>query len=66
MAKRGVLHALRDILRLQQLGSTDLRSNVQERLPLYMVQQAMDLYQNNMTAGKVLLVAARGKMYLNG
>jgi NADPH:quinone reductase-like Zn-dependent oxidoreductase len=55
-AKRGIVQALRDIRRVQQLGATDLQSTVQKRLPLSAVQQAVKLYQNNPTAGKVLLV----------
>ena len=42
---------------LRQLGVMDLQSTVQKRLPLSAVQQAMEIYQYNMTAGKILLVA---------
>ncbi len=55
-AKRGILQMLKDIQRVRRLGASDLQSTVQKRLPLAAVQQAVDLYQNQMTAGKVLLV----------
>jgi len=48
---------LKDIRRVQQFGASDLQSTLQKRLPLSAVQQAMEIYQNNMTAGKILLVA---------
>lgn len=55
--KRDILQTLKDIRRVQQFGASDLQSTVQKRLPLSAVQQAMEIYQNNMTAGKILLVA---------
>jgi len=61
-AKRGIFQTLRDIRRVQQLGATDLQSTIQRRLPLSAAQQAVELYQNNMTAGKVLLVPDPGKI----
>jgi len=57
VAKRSIFQSLRDIRRIRQLGTTDLKSTVQKRLPLSAVQEAIKIYQNNMTAGKVLLVA---------
>lgn len=57
LAKRGLFQVLRDTSRVQQLAGEDLQTTVQGRLPLSAVQQALDLYQGNMTAGKVLLVA---------
>jgi NADPH:quinone reductase-like Zn-dependent oxidoreductase len=66
VAGRDILHALKDIRRVHTLGMTDLQSTIQERLPLHMVQQAIDLYQKNMTAGKVLLVADPGKVHVDG
>ena len=65
-AKRGIVQTLRDIRRVQQLGATDLQSTVQKRLPLSAVQQAVELYQNNPTAGKVLLVADSAKIRVDG
>lgn len=58
LAKRGLVQVLRDTSRVQQLAGSDLRTTVQRRLPLSAVQQALDLYQDNMTAGKVLLIAS--------
>jgi NADPH2:quinone reductase len=60
--KRDIFQSLRDIRRVQQLGATDLQSTIQKRLPLSAVQQAVEIYQNNMTAGKILLVADPGKV----
>ncbi len=65
-AKRGIFQTLRDIRRVQQLGATDLQSTIQKRLPLSAVQQAVEIYQNNMTAGKVLLVFDPGKIRVDG
>jgi len=65
-AQRGIFQTLRDIRRVQQLGATDLQSTVQKRLPLSAVQSAVKLYQNNPTAGKVLLVADSKKIRVDG
>ncbi len=54
--KRGVIQTLRDIQRIRKLGRADLQTTIQKRLPLSAVQQAVELYQSNPTAGKVLLV----------
>lgn len=56
LQRRGFLQALRDAARVQRLVGTDFHSPVQKRLPLVAVREALDLYQSNMTAGKVLLV----------
>jgi hypothetical protein len=48
---------LRDTQRVQSLAATDLQTTIQKRLPLAVVQQALEAYRNNITAGKVLLVA---------
>lgn len=56
-ARRGVFRTLKDIRRVQQLGATDLESTVQKRVPLSEAQHAVEVYRNNMTAGKILLVA---------
>ena len=57
VAKKSFVQTLKDTRRVQQLAKTDLRTAVQKRLPLSAVQQALEIYQNDMTAGKVLLVA---------
>lgn len=56
-AKKSMLRTLGDIRRVQQLAATDLQSTIQKRLPLFDVQQAIEVYRNNPTAGKVLLIA---------
>jgi len=58
-AHKGMLQTLRDIRRVRMFGSTDLQSTIQRRLPLSEAQHAVDIYQSNMTAGKVLLIADR-------
>jgi hypothetical protein len=55
--KRGFLQTLQHARRVQQLADTDLQTTVHKRLPLSNVGIALDLYQQNMTAGKILLVA---------
>jgi NADPH2:quinone reductase len=65
-AKRGIVQVLRDVQRVQRLAATNLQSDVQKRLPLPAVQQAMDLYQKHMTAGKVLLVADPQTIQVDG
>ena len=54
---RNLLDVLRDIHTIRRWGTTDLRTHVQKRFPLTEVNQAVALYQRNMTGGKVLLVA---------
>lgn len=41
----------------QSLLGTDLKSPIQKRVPLADVQQGLEMYVNNMSAGKILLVA---------
>lgn len=65
-AKRSIFQTLRDIRRIQQLGATDLQSTIQKRLPLSDAQKAVEMYQKNMTAGKVLLVADPEKVRVDG
>jgi NADPH:quinone reductase-like Zn-dependent oxidoreductase len=57
LAKKGLFQVLRDTSRVQQLAGTDLQTTVQRRVPLSAAQEALELYQGNMTAGKVLLLA---------
>lgn len=54
--KNNLLRVLGAAWQVQDLASTDLRSKVRQRLPLSAVQEALELYQKNMTAGKILLV----------
>jgi NADPH2:quinone reductase len=60
--KRGMLQTLNDIRRVRQLGATDLRSTIHKRMSLSAVHEALKIYKNNMTAGKVLLVADPDKI----
>ena len=55
-AKQNLLKFLNLSLEVQKLAKTDLQSNIYKRLPLSSAQEALDLYQKNMTAGKILLV----------
>jgi Zn-dependent alcohol dehydrogenase len=54
---RNMIDVLKDVHKIRQWGSTDLRTHVQKRFALSDVKEAVELYQTNMTAGKVLLVA---------
>jgi NADPH:quinone reductase-like Zn-dependent oxidoreductase len=57
MAARGLPALLRDIRRVQHLVATDLQTAIRDRFPLSAAQTALDMYEADMTAGKVLLVA---------
>ena len=53
---------IRTSMQVQRLLSSDLRSGVQACLPLEEAQFALKLYQERMSAGKVLLVPALRRM----
>jgi NADPH:quinone reductase len=57
IARRPLWARVGDVLSLRRLGATELRTHVQERVPLEAVAEAVDLYKSRMTAGKVLLIA---------
>lgn len=57
LREKNLVQTLRLSQRAQALIGTDLQSTVHERLPLSAAQQALEGYVQNMTAGKVLLVA---------
>ncbi len=57
IAKQSFIQTLRDTWRVQRLARTSLQTAVQKRLPLSAVEEGLELYRANMTAGKVLLVA---------
>ncbi len=57
LEKKGVLQQLQTAGNVQRLLATTFQTVVHRRLPLSSVQQAIDLYVGNMSAGKVLLVA---------
>jgi NADPH:quinone reductase-like Zn-dependent oxidoreductase len=56
-ARRGLLATLRDIIRVQRLIGSDLQTTIHRRMPLIAAQEAVALYRQDMTSGKVLLVA---------
>ncbi len=56
IAQENMLQIVRDGWRVQRLAKTELQTTIQKRFPLAKVQQAIELYQTNPTAGKVLLV----------
>jgi NADPH2:quinone reductase len=66
MAKKNVLQILMDARRVQRLAITELQTTLQKRLPLSAATQAIELYQANPTAGKVLLVADSGRIRVDG
>jgi len=55
--EKNLLQAFNLSRQAQSLLASDLKSPVQQRLPLAQAQQALETYVQNMTAGKVLLVA---------
>lgn len=57
LKEKNLLQVILTAQRAQSLLATDLRSPVSKRMPLAAVQEALDTYQKNMTAGKILLVA---------
>jgi len=58
LARRSFLQRLRDTQKIQRLLESALQTTLQGRFPLSSVQHALDIYQSNMSAGKVLLVAS--------
>ena len=59
VAKRGMLRTLKDIRKVQRLGATDLQTTIRTRLPFSEVVRAIELYESDRSAGKVLLVPDR-------
>ena len=55
-AKQNLLKILSLSQKVQNLARTDLQSSIFKRLPLSSINEALDLYQKNMTAGKILLM----------
>lgn len=60
------LQALLNMLRVQGLVGRVFQTTIQKRFPLARVRDAIALYQRNLTAGKVLLIADPGKIGLDG
>lgn len=55
-SRHGFLKALSIARQAQKLANTDLQVTFQRRIPFSSVQEGLELYQHNMTAGKILLV----------
>lgn len=55
-SKQGLLKILRFTRQVQKLAQTDLNSTFNKRIPFTSVQEGIEIYQKNMTAGKILLV----------
>ena len=55
-AKQSFLKILRFSMEVQDLVKSDLQTSIFKRMPLSSVQEALDLYQKNMTSGKILLM----------
>jgi NADPH:quinone reductase-like Zn-dependent oxidoreductase len=64
--KQGFLKILRLTRQVQKLVHTDLITTFQKRIPFTSVQEGLERYQKNMTAGKVLLVIDQDEISLNG
>jgi len=56
VSQHGTLKILSISQQVQKLASTDLQITFQKRIPLTSAQEGLELYQKNMTAGKILLV----------
>jgi NADPH:quinone reductase-like Zn-dependent oxidoreductase len=54
--KQSFLKILLLTRRVQKLAHTDLTTTFRKRIPFTSAQEGLELYQNNMTAGKILLV----------
>ena len=57
MGEKNLFQVLQLSRQVQSILATDLQSPIQRRLPLSAAQQALETYINNMSAGKMLLVA---------
>jgi len=62
--EKTLLEALRISRQVQSLVSSDLRSPVNQCIPLSEAQQGVERYLESMTAGKILLVANPGEVGL--
>jgi len=52
----GMVKNMMNLIKVRQLMSSDMKINVQSSFPLDRVQEAIDAYLSNMSAGKVLLI----------
>ena len=56
LAKKNIVQVLGYLRQVQRLATKDLKTNIQKRFQLTQVQEALELYRTNATAGKVLLL----------
>jgi NADPH2:quinone reductase len=56
LARKSLIEKLRIARQIQSLLGTDLKSDVQSKMPLQDAAQAIQQYMKNMTGGKVLIV----------
>jgi len=56
VGKNSLLKLLRVALQAQKMLSADFQVTIQRRVPLASAQEALELYYENMSAGKVLFV----------
>ncbi len=57
LGEKNLFQVLQLSRQVQSILATDLQSSIRRRLPLSAAQQALETYINNMSAGKMLLVA---------
>ena len=65
VARKNMLKILSLSRQVQQLASTELQTTFQKRLPLSSAQEGLELYQKNMTAGKILLVIDPREVFIH-
>jgi len=66
LSERNLLQLLQLSQQAQSLLDTDLQSPVHKRFPLAEAQEGLKTYVDNMSAGKILLVADPNEVKLNG
>jgi len=64
--KQGLLKVLWLTRQVQKVANTDLSTVFHKRIPFTAVQAGLELYQRNMTAGKILLVIDPEEVSLDG
>lgn len=65
LAKKNILKVLLHARRVQRLATHELQTTIRMRFPLSAARQAIEAYNANPTAGKVLLVADRARSLPN-
>jgi NADPH:quinone reductase-like Zn-dependent oxidoreductase len=55
-ANQGIFKVIQAVLKAQKLFQSDAQITIQKRLPLTAAQEGLELYQKDMSAGKVLFV----------